>query len=198
MFNGKKVSIVFATYREKNSIRAVIEGFFDTGLVDEVVVVNNNAEPGTDEEVKKTGAKLIYEKKQGYGYTFRTGIREAVGDYIVLCEPDGTYTGKDLEKFLAYSKDFNAVFGSRTNKSMIGPETDMSFFRRWGNIMYGKIIEVFFRTNTLSDIGCTYKLFSKEAMREIEPYFKTVNPLFATELVLLTASKKIPFVEIPV
>ncbi|MDO8729090.1 MAG: hypothetical protein Q7K26_04350, partial [bacterium] len=47
-------------------------------------------------------------------------------------------------------------------------------------------------------IGCTYKLFSKEAMREIEPYFKTVNPLFATELVLLTASKKIPFVEIPV
>jgi len=198
MFNGKKISVVFATYREKNSIRGVIEEFFDTGMVDEIIVVNNNAEAGTDEEVRKTNAKLVYEQNQGYGYTFRKGIKEATGDYIVLCEPDGTYTAKDLEKFIVYAKEFDAVFGSRTNKSMIGPGTDMSFFRRWGNIMYGKIIEGLFRTNTLTDIGCTYKLFSKETMREIEPYFRTVNPLFATELILLTVSRGIPFVEIPV
>lgn len=198
MFSGKKISVVFATYREKNSIRGLIEDFFDTGLVSEVIVVNNNAEPETDEEIKKTRAKLIYEKKQGYGYAFRAGIREASGDYIVLCEPDGTYDGKDLEKFLAYVKDFDVVFGSRTNKSMISAGTDMNFFRRWGNIVYGKIIEALFRTGTLTDIGCTYKLFSKGAMREIEPYFQQVNPLFATELILLVASKKIAFVEIPV
>ena len=39
------------TYAERDSIRRVIEGFFDTGVVDEVLVVNNNAEPGTEEEV---------------------------------------------------------------------------------------------------------------------------------------------------
>jgi len=198
MFNGKKVSVVFATYREKNSIRDVIENFFNTGMVDEIIVVNNNAESGTDEEVRQTSARVVYESRQGYGYAFRRGIREATGDYIVLCEPDGTYSSKDLDKFLAYAKDFAVVFGSRTNKSMIGEGTDMRFIRRCGNIVYGKIIEVFFRTNTLTDIGCTYKLFSKEAMREIEPRFKTVDPLFATELIIMTAIKKIPFVEIPV
>lgn len=28
MWNGKKVSVVFGTYREKNSIRAAVEEFF--------------------------------------------------------------------------------------------------------------------------------------------------------------------------
>ena len=44
MWNGKTVSVVLMTYAERDSIRAVIEGFFATGLVDEVLVVDNNAE----------------------------------------------------------------------------------------------------------------------------------------------------------
>ena len=63
--------------------------------VDEIVVVNNNAEPGTVEEVQKTKARMVYEKRQGYGYAFQKGMKEAKGDYVVLCEPDGTYKGKD-------------------------------------------------------------------------------------------------------
>ena len=43
MFNDKAVSVVLMTYAERDSIRAVIEGFFATGVVDEVVVVDNNA-----------------------------------------------------------------------------------------------------------------------------------------------------------
>ena len=66
MFNGKQVSVVLATYREKNSISRSIEEFFQTGLVDEVIVVNNNAESGTDEEVKKTKARIVHESQQKY------------------------------------------------------------------------------------------------------------------------------------
>ena len=50
------VSVVLMTYAERDSIRSVIEGFFDTGVVDEVLVVNNNAQDGTVEEVEKTSA----------------------------------------------------------------------------------------------------------------------------------------------
>ena len=42
MWEGKKVSVVFPTYNEKDSIRQTIEDFFKSGLVDEIVVVNNN------------------------------------------------------------------------------------------------------------------------------------------------------------
>ena len=114
MWHNKSVSVVLATYREKGSVRRVIDKFFASGFVDEIVVVNNNAEPGTNEEVKKTKAKLLYEGRQGYGYTYQTGVKTARGYYIILCEPDGTFVGSDLERFLVYARDFDVVLGSRT------------------------------------------------------------------------------------
>ncbi len=199
MYKGKTVSVVFAAYREKNSIRKVIESFFDTGFVDEVIVVNNNAEAGTDEEVKKTHARIVYEPRQGYGYAFQRGIEEAMGDYIVLCEPDGTYTGNDLERFLVYARDgFEAVLGSRTCQSTKISGADMDFLRKFSNVFEAKTIEYLFNTNSLSDIGCTYKLFTKGAFHKIAPLWRTRNSLFATELVLLTAIKNLHFIEIPI
>lgn len=193
MWQNKTVSVVLATYREKSSIRQVIEEFLATGLVDELVVVSNNAEAGTEEEVKKTSARLVQETRQGYGFAFRKGIQEAKGDCIVLCEPDGTFVAKDIEQFLAKAENFQAVFGSRTRGS-----TTMNPLRSFGNVVAAKTIQILFSTNALSDIGCTYKLFHKEALQKIEPYFTRTDPLFATELLLLTAACHIPFVEIPI
>lgn len=198
MWHGKTVSVVFSTYREKDSIRQSIEEYFATGFVDEVVVVNNNAEPGTDEEVKKTKARLVHEKKQGYGYGYQRGIIEAKGDYIFLSEPDGTYAASDLEKFLVYAKDFSVVVGTRTNQSAILEGASMGLFRKLGNVFEAKTIEVLFATNSLTEIGCTCKLFEREVLMKLMPLWKTTNALFATELLLLTVSQRVKFVEIPI
>mgnify|MGYP001614912859 CR=1 FL=1 len=198
MWRNKTISIVIATYKEKNTIRQAIEDFIDTGLTDEIIVVNNNAEPGTVEEVSKTTARMVYEPNQGYGYTFRHGIREATGDYIVLFDPDGSFSAKDLERFLVYTDDFPVVFGSRMNRSTHVGKTDMNSLRRYGNVLCAKMIEVLFGAKTMTEIGCTYKLFKRETIRSLEPHFKSFEPLFATELLVLVAKHKIPFVEIPV
>ena len=47
MWRGRSVSVVLPTYNEKDSIAEVIRGFEALGVVDEIVVVNNNAAPGT-------------------------------------------------------------------------------------------------------------------------------------------------------
>lgn len=197
MYNGKKVSVAFGTYKEKDSIRSVVEEFLNTELVDEIVVVNNNAEPGTEEEVKKTKARMVYEKRQGYGYTYQRALKEADGDYVILCEPDGTYSGRDVEKFLAYAKDFDVVLGSRTGLTKPAGGS-MGFLRKYANIFEGKTIELLFNTNALSDVGCTYKLFTRKAIEKISPLWRTRGGLFATELTLLTITQKLRFVEIPI
>ncbi len=46
MWNGKRVSVVLMTYAERDSIREVIEQFYATGYVDEVLVIDNNAQAG--------------------------------------------------------------------------------------------------------------------------------------------------------
>lgn len=199
MYSGKKVSVVLSTYREKKSIKSVINGFFKTGFVDEVIVVNNNAQAGTDEEVKKTKARLIYERRQGYGFGYQTGIKKASGDYIILCEPDGSYLPSDIEKFLVYAKDgFDAVLGSRTGQNTLLSGADMDVLRKWANVLEAKSIEVLFNTNLLSDVGCTYKLFTKETLKKFSKKWKVNNSLFATELLLLTVTGKTKYIEIPV
>ncbi len=198
MWNGKTVSVVLASYREKDSIRSVIEDFFATGVVDEVVVVDNNAEPGSAEEVQKTKARLVFEKKQGHGYALQRGMREANMDYVILCEADGTFLPGDVEKFLVYARDFPAVFGTRTNTSLIGSGTAMFYLRRIADIFEGKLIEYLFWTDTLTDVGCTYKLLRRDVIQMLMPRWWKGDSHFVTEISLQVAAARIPFVEIPV
>src|ERR1051325_7180750 len=141
MWEGKRVSVVLMTHAERGSIRRVIEGFFATRLVDEVVVVNNNAEPGTSDEVAQTGAVEVLETRQGYGYAVRCGLSESTGDLVVLVEPDGTFLPEDIKKLLVYSNDCDAVLGTRTTRELIWHGANMKFFLRWGNWAVAKMIE---------------------------------------------------------
>ena len=198
MWKGKKVSVVFSTYNEKESIRYCIEDFFASGFVDEIIVVNNNAVPGTDDEVKKTKAKLFHEKKQGYGWGYRRGLKEATGDIIIMSEPDGTFLGKDVPKLLEYSDDFDVVFGTRTVVATILSGANMGFFLKWGNWFVAKLMEVLFWTTHLSDAGCTMRLIHKKALRRIEHKFRSGGSYFGLEMMLIVITSGLSFIEIPV
>jgi glycosyltransferase involved in cell wall biosynthesis len=198
MWDGKRVSVILMTYAERGSIRATIDGFFATGVVDEVLVVNNNAEPGTSEEVAQTAAREVREPRQGYGWACRRGLREARGDLLILAEPDGTFLPTDVVKLLSYSGDCDAVFGTRTTREMIWGGANMGAFLKWGNWAVAKLVEVLFNTSHLSDVGCTYKLVSRPLADQLLPRFTVGDSHFGPELMLRVITSGARFVEIPV
>jgi len=198
MWKGRKVSVILPTYNEKDSIRASIEDFFSTGLVDEVLVVNNNAVEGTNEEVGKTKARLVHEPQQGLGWSIRKGLKEATGDLLVLSEPDGTFLARDIEKLLVFSDDFEVVFGTRTTRTLIWEGANMGLFLKWGNWFVAKMIEVLYTTTHLSDVGCTMRLFHRHAVDLISPRFKGGHNIFNLQMMILIALDRMKFVEVPV
>jgi glycosyltransferase involved in cell wall biosynthesis len=198
MWNGRKVSVVLMTYAERGSIRAVIDGFFATGLVDEVLVVDNNAEAGTGEEVARTEARLVHEPRQGYGHAIRRGLLEASGDLIVLAEPDGTFLPTDINKLLVYSDECEVVFGTRTTRELIWAEANMAAFLRWGNWALAKMMEAMFNTSHLSDVGCSYRLLRRETARDIASRMTVGGSHAGAEIMLLTIVSGVRFVEVPV
>lgn len=198
MWRNKKVSVIFPTYNEKDSIRNAIEDFFNSGFVDEIVVVNNNAVEGTDQEVKKTKAVLVYEKKQGYGYAIQKGLSAATGDYLIISEPDGTFEGKDVIKLLAYSDDFDYVLGTRTTKELIWKGANMNFFLKWGNWAVAKMMEFLYNTTTLTDVGCTMRLIKRPLYEKIKNHFTVGREHFGPEMTLLVIKTGAKFIEIPV
>jgi glycosyltransferase involved in cell wall biosynthesis len=198
MWNGKTVSVVLMTYAERDSIRGVIEGFLATGIVDEVLVVDNNAQAGTVEEVRKTAARLVHEPLQGYGHATRRGLVEASGDLIVLAEPDGTFLPADISKLLVYSDECDVVFGTRTTREMIWADANMDWFLRWGNWAVAKMIEVLLNTSHLSDVGCTYRVLHRHIAEHVAGHMRVGGSHAGVEIMLLTITSGARFVEVPV
>ena len=200
MWNGKQISVIFPTYNEKDSIYQAIEDFFASGYVDEIVVVNNNAAPGTAEEVARTRAKQVFEPQQGYGAAIRRGFREVdpASDYIIVSEPDGTFSGRDVIKLLAYANDFEYVLGTRTSREFIWAGANMGRFLKWGNWAVAKMVEFLFNTTLLTDVGCTMRLIRRDSLDRLESQFTVETSHFGLEMTLLVITNRIRLVEIPV
>ena len=160
MWNGKTLSVVLPTYNEKDSIAETIRAFDKLGIVDDILVVNNNAAEGTSDEVAMTTAREVLEPRQGYGAAIRRGLAEVDTDLICICEPDGTFNPRDLTKLLPFTEDCDFVVGSRTVSNFIWDGANMGWFLQWGNWAVAKTIEVLFNTSYLSDVGCTFRVVS--------------------------------------
>ena len=192
-----KISVALPTFNERASIRACIEGFFSTGVVDEIVVCNNNAAAGTSDEVASTKAKEVFEGRQGYGWSCRKAMEEATGDLLILLEPDGSFDPEDIFKLLAYARDFDVVLGSRTNRELIWTGANMGWFMKWGNWAVAKYMEALFNTTALTDVGCTMRLVTLEVWRRIAPHIKVGGSHFGPEMMMLCILSGARVVEIP-
>jgi len=200
MWNNKTIAVVLPTYNEHLSIAECITRFEALGIVDHVIVVNNNAHPDTSPAVAATGAIEVFEAEQGYGAAIQRGLDEALAlgvDLISICEPDGTFDPEDLLKLLPYTKDVEVVFGSRTIQEFILSGANMGTFLKWGNWAVAKIVEVLFNTIYLSDVGCTFRIMSRSVVEQIQPNFERKGSAFGFEMMLHVISQRISFVQLP-
>jgi dolichol-phosphate mannosyltransferase len=198
MWKDRSVAVIIPTYRESATIRAVIDEFEALGIPDEILVVNNNAEPDTSEQVLATSAREIHEQVQGYGAAIRRGIAESSADLICICEADGTFDASDLPRLLAYADEFDFVYGSRTLRDLIWGGANMGRFLRWGNWGMAKVMELAFGAFHLSDIGCTMRVVSGPAARFLLPHYTVTGGAFGPEMMLLSVIAGWRVVQLPV
>lgn len=194
------VSVVIPAYNEESTIVGVIDDFIHHPSVDEVLVVDNNSADRTNELAKKAGARVIVEKKQGYGCALVRGLAEARGNIVILTEADGTFSSKDVPKFLEYLKDSDMVIGTRTTRQMIEQGANMPPLVRWVNVIFGKIIEVLWwnQEPRYTDVGCTYRAIWKKSFETIAPYLHAKGPDFSPEMMIAVMICKKRVIEIPV
>jgi glycosyltransferase involved in cell wall biosynthesis len=198
MYGTKRVSVVFPAYNEAPYIKRAIEDFFLEGVVDEIVVVDNNSRDGTAEEARSTRARVVEERAQGYGHALRRGLREASGEIIILAEPDGTFVGRDVLKLLAYSDDFDMVCGTRTTRELIWTQANMGWFLRIGNWTVAKLVQFLYGGPSLSDCGCTLRLTRREALARIQDDLHVGGSHFLPEMVIVGLKRRLKIIEIPV
>ncbi len=98
-----RVSLVVPTLNEAASIAHVLRHFrtaadeanrtvFASDPVEwEVLVVDGASEDGTAAIAEREGARVVIERRRGYGRAYRTGFALARGDLIATADGDATY-----------------------------------------------------------------------------------------------------------
>jgi glycosyltransferase involved in cell wall biosynthesis len=198
VYGTKTVSVVLPAYNEELHIRRAVEEFFVHGIVDEVVVVDNNSHDRTAQEAAATRARVVAEPAQGYGHALRRGLREATGDVVILAEPDGTFVARDIIKLLAYSEDFDMVCGTRTTRELIWEQANMGWFLRVGNWSVAKLIQLLYDGPSLTDCGCTLRLIHRAALARIRDDLSVGGSHFLPEMVILALKSGLRVIEVPV
>jgi glycosyltransferase involved in cell wall biosynthesis len=198
MDKHKSISVVIPAYNEEKSIQSVIRDF-SKPYVSEIIVVDNNSTDKTAELARKSGAKVVTETNQGYGFALQRGMREAKGDIIILTEADCTFVGKDMEKLLIYIDDVDMVLGTRLTRELTERNAKMDWFLTWGNLFIAKLIQLKFWGKTrLTDVGCTFRAIKKDALKKILNKFKVGGPHFSPEMIIVALENNLKTVEIPV
>jgi len=204
MFEGKKVSVVMPAFNESAGIYETVKGFLENPLVDEVVVADNNSTDDTAEKARRAGARVVSEKKQGYGYACRKAMSSAEGDLIVLTEADNSFFPEDLKILFAYIPYFDMVKGARSNRCLIQEGADWTFGLMLGNYLVAKYMQMLYLGLRFMDninqreVGGTYRVIKKEAFQKILPYITEGKSAFLPDMTTIALRKKLKVIELPV
>lgn len=131
-----RVAAVIPALDEAGAIASVIEGLRGQGLLasGEILVVDNGSSDGTGEAARRAGARVVYEKRRGYGRACLTGVLAVEeAEVVVLLDADAADDPEDLLRVLGpvLRGEADLVVGSRA----LGEREpgSMTWQQRFGN-----------------------------------------------------------------
>jgi glycosyltransferase involved in cell wall biosynthesis len=198
MFQGQSIAVAMPAYNEADGISKVVRSLLAIPEVDEVIVADNNSTDGTAKLAIEAGARAVLEKQRGYGFACRRALAASTSDVTIIIESDDTFRATDIHKFLAYAGEFDVVFGTRTSKSCIWSGANMGWFLRYGNWAVAKLLEYVHNGPCLTDVGCTFKMFKRDALQKLLPLLTVGGSSLSPEIMIIAIRLGFACVEIPV
>ena len=132
-----KVSLVLPTLNEEGGIGPTLdsvdrEAFARQGWDLEILVVDGDSTDRTRDIAAAKGARVLVEKRRGYGRAYKTGLAAATGDVLVTGDADGTYPFDRAHLFVKHLQAHGRDFLSGDRYAKLEPGA-MSRKHRFGN-----------------------------------------------------------------
>ncbi|ELY67438.1 S-layer glycoprotein N-glycosyltransferase AglJ [Natrinema versiforme] len=107
------VCILIPTLDEAATIADVIEGFYEQGYTN-VVIVDGDSSDDTREIAREHGAEVLVQSGDGKGQAVREALEYITVPYVLMLDGDGTYDPADADKMLEpLSRGYEHVIGNR-------------------------------------------------------------------------------------
>jgi len=193
------LSVIIPVYNEELTIRNIIDRVKavvqQTGLKNEIIVVDDHSYDRSLEVAKKHGAKLYSLKEHlGKGYALRAGFAKATGDVIVTIDSDGSHRPEELPEVLApiLLDQADLVIGSRyLNHKKVASRRLNAF----GVRAFNTLIELFTGV-AITDSQSGYRAMKRTVLKSQTLYSREYE--IESEILVKTAKKKFRIAEVPI
>ena len=193
-----EVSVVIPCLNEAENIeecvRLSLEAMEKAGISGEVVVSDNNSTDGSGELAAAAGARVVVERRKGYGSAYLAGFAAARGEYIVMLDADMTYPFDEIPHFVETLREgAQLVMGDRMDNIQPGA---MHWVNRYiGNPILSGTLNLFFRTG-IRDAHCGMRGFRRDILPILD--LRTTGMEFASEMVIRASKEKLDIREFPI
>ncbi|GAP07177.1 glycosyltransferase [Anaerolinea thermolimosa] len=160
-----ELTVIIPVYNEIKTIAEIIRRVEATGVVREIVIVDDGSTDGTREFLAtlhdRPHIRVIYhERNQGKGAAVRTGIQAAKGEWLIIQDADLEYDPRDFPALMQPAEEgiADVVFGSRFLGAGRRP---ILFWNMVANKILTFLTNVLYN-NILTDMETGYKLFRRD------------------------------------
>lgn len=191
------------TYNEAENIEQLVKALRAQSV--EVLVVDDRSPDGTWQIVERLKAEdsgvhlLVRDEKKGRGFAGRDGFIKALemgADVIVEMDADFSHRPEDLPKLLEAIEQFDVVLGSRLVAG--GKDVDRNWIRRFitkVSCAYAR----FMLGVKVKDVNSGYRVFTREAMKKIDPYrLRSAGPAIVHESLYYAKKAGLKIGEVPI
>lgn len=165
------LSVLIPVYNEKNTISEVVQKVLATGLVHEIVIVDDGSTDGTRDVLASMNGQekikiILHQKNAGKGAALRTAIQNASGDVMLIQDADLEYNPNEYANLLKPIEENMAdvVYGSRF---LGAPHRAILFWNMVANKLLTMMTNILYNT-ILSDMETGYKVFRREVVADMK------------------------------
>lgn len=169
------LSLVLPAYNEEKRIEQSLEKLYRYFVKQpypyEVIVSDDGSTDSTKEIIKRhqdnwPELKLLKNKHRGKAPSLISGIKSARGKFVLFSDVDLSVSIEELGKMLAWveNQDYDIAIASREGQSAV--RVNEPYMRHLMGRVFNFIVQLLVLPG-INDTQCGFKLFTKEAARDI-------------------------------
>jgi glycosyltransferase involved in cell wall biosynthesis len=200
-----ELSIIIPAWNEQKTIKKTLNNYvdyFSQKFNFEILVVMDGCTDKTYEIVKNYSKKhpqikaITYPTKLGKGGGIIEGFKKTQGEIISFTDADGSTSPEQLHKLIQYTKNADAVIGSRwlNNSEILKNE---SLPRRIASRSFNILIKALFNLK-FKDTQCGAKAFKEYVIKNVLNDLILTNFAFDVDLLYHIKRKGYTILEVPI